>query len=167
MSEHQSSAGIDKRWPELAVAGLLLAVGGVVVADSLRVGMRWAEDGPQSGYFPFWIGVALMLASAAVLLGQLLRWKADSGEAFCSREQAGHVWSVAWPIVVYVGLIQLLGIYVASALIIAWFMRRHGRYGWGLTAVVALGVPLLFFVVFERWFLVPLAKGPVEAFFGL
>jgi hypothetical protein len=27
-------------------------------------------------------------------------------------------------------------------------------------------VPLVVFVVFERWFLVPLPKGPLEALFG-
>jgi hypothetical protein len=35
-----------------------------------------------------------------------------------------------------------------------------------LTTAVALGVPLAFFLVFERWFLVSLPKGPLEAFFG-
>ena len=30
-----------------------------------------------------------------------------------------------------------------------------------LTAAVAVGVPLFFYGVFERWFLVPLPKGPI------
>ena len=42
----------------------------------------------------------------------------------------------------------------------------NGRYGWLLTAAVSVGVPLVFFLVFERWFLVPLPKGPLEAMFG-
>lgn len=166
----EDSQEIDTRWPELAVAGLLLGVGGLVVADSLRIGTGWADDGPQSGYFPFYIGLMLMAASGFVLVGQLLRWRAGSrggGEAFCTREQAGLVWAMLWPIVVYVGLVQVLGIYVASALLIGYFMARHGRYRWLLTVPVAVGVPLVFFVVFERWFLVPLAKGPLERLLGL
>jgi putative tricarboxylic transport membrane protein len=162
-----SAPDIDSRWPELAVAGLLLAVGGVVVADSLRIGIGWADEGPQSGYFPFYIGLLLMGSSATVLVAQLLRWRADAGSVFCSREQASLVLAMALPIVVYVGLIQLLGIYVSSALLIGYFMRRHGHYRWTRTLPVALGVPLLFFVVFERWFLVPLAKGPLESLLGL
>ena len=71
------------------------------------------------------------------------------------------------PIVVYVALIAGLGIYVASLLLIAYFMRRHGRYGWGVTAAVSVGVPLVCFGVFERWFMVPLIKGPLEALLGL
>lgn len=158
---------IDARWPELAVAALLLAVGGVVVADSLRIGIGWADDGPQSGYFPFYIGLILIASSGWILLSPLLRWRASRSEAFCSREQAGLVWAMLWPIVVYVGLIQVLGSYFASALLIGYFMARHGRYRWVLTAPVAVGVPLVFFIVFERWFLVPLAKGPLERLLGL
>jgi putative tricarboxylic transport membrane protein len=162
---------IGTRWPELAVAGLLLGVGGLVVADSLRIGIGWAEEGPQSGYFPFYIGLMLIASSGWVALSELLRWRATSApggqEAFCTREQAGLVWAMLWPIGVYVGGIQLLGIYVASALLIGYFMVRHGRYRWALTVPVAVGVPLLFFIVFERWFLVPLAKGPLERLIGL
>jgi hypothetical protein len=29
-----------------------------------------------------------------------------------------------------------------------------------------VGVPLFFFIVFERWFLVPLPKGPIENLLG-
>jgi hypothetical protein len=163
----EDSKEIDTRWPELAVAGLLLGVGGLVVADSLRIGIGWADEGPQSGYFPFYIGLILMASSGWVLLGQLLRWRAPDPEGFCTREQAGLVWAMLWPIVVYVGAIQVLGIYVASALLIGYFMARHGRYRWLLTVPVAVGVPLVFFIVFERWFLVPLAKGPLERLIGL
>ena len=31
---------------------------------------------------------------------------------------------------------------------------------------ITLGVPVVFFLVFERWFLVPLAKGPIERLLG-
>ncbi len=161
------SGAIDTRGPELAVAALLLGVGGLVVADSLRIGIGWAEEGPQSGYFPFYIGLILIASSGWVALGQLLRWRASGQESFCTREQAGLVWAMLWPIVVYVGAIQVLGIYVASALLIGYFMARHGRYRWLLTVPVAVGVPLIFFIVFERWFLVPLAKGPLERLIGL
>ena len=36
---------------ELVVALLFVALGVLVMADSLRVGAGWADDGPQAGYF--------------------------------------------------------------------------------------------------------------------
>jgi putative tricarboxylic transport membrane protein len=68
--------------------------------------------------------------------------------------------------VVYVGLIAGLGIYVASFMLIAYFMKRHGKYGWPPTLAVAVAVPIAFFLLFERWFLVLLPKGPLERALG-
>ena len=64
-------------------------------------------------------------------------------------------------------MLFVLGIYLSSALLIGYFMVRYGKYRWAITLPVAIGVPLLFFLVFERWFLVPLAKGPLERLMGL
>jgi putative tricarboxylic transport membrane protein len=155
---------VATRWPELLVALGLMGLGAVVVFDSLRVGAGWGDDGPRSGYFPFYIGCALVVSSAWTALGALRRWKQT--EVFVERAQLESVLAILGPMVVYVALIKPLGIYLASALLIAWFMFRHGAHRWWITALVAVGVPLLFFAVFERWFLVPLPKGPLEALFG-
>ena len=153
------------RWPELAVALVLMALAGLVITDSLRVGIGWADDGPKAGYFPFYIGVLLLLSSAYVAVTTLMQWRKLTA-SFVGREAFSGVVAVAWPTLLYVGLIALVGIYVASVLLIAYFMRRHGKYGWPVTALVSLGVMAVFFVVFERWFLVPLPKGPIEALLG-
>jgi putative tricarboxylic transport membrane protein len=63
-------------------------------------------------------------------------------------------------------MIPWTGIYVASALLIGLFMKWFGRYGWPLVLLVSIGVPVATFLVFERWFLVPLPKGPLEDFLG-
>jgi ABC-type uncharacterized transport system permease subunit len=163
--EPSASPPVATRWPELVVALLLLGVALVVVADSLRVGAGWGDDGPRAGYFPFYIGVALGGASLWIVAVQLRAWRVL--KTFATREEAGRVLAILWPMVAYVVLIRLLGIYVASALLIAYFTSRHGEHGIALRAAVALGVPLVFFVVFERWFVVPLPKGPLEALLGL
>jgi putative tricarboxylic transport membrane protein len=164
-SEHREGGAVGTRWPELAIAAFLLLLAGLVITDSLRTGIGWADDGPQSGYFPFRVGLLLRGASLWTLAAQLLRWK-RADPVFAQRAQLVMVVQVLVPIVVYVALIAVLGIYVASALLIGYFMRRHGRYGALPTLLVSLGVPLVFFLVFERWFLVPLLKGPLERLLG-
>jgi hypothetical protein len=165
-SRTDSGASLRSRGPEVVVAGGLLALAGLVITDSLRVGIGWADDGPKAGYFPFYIGLLLAAASGWTLLQQLLRWGA-SHEAFARHDQLRLVVAVLVPMVLYVALIFGLGIYLASAVLIGYFMKRYGRYRWGLTAAVAIGVPLVFYAVFERWFLVPLPKGPIERLLGL
>lgn len=156
---------VSTRWPELIVALLLAAIAVLVITDSVRVGTGWADDGPRAGYFPFYIGLALLGSSVWIALGQLRRWHALT--PFTTRAEAGRVLSVLWPMVLYVALIKVLGIYVASAVLIAWFMTRHGRHGIAARVAVPIGVPIAVFAVFERWFLVPLPKGPLEALLGL
>jgi hypothetical protein len=78
-----------------------------------------------------------------------------------------QVLSVIVPTTAYVLLIPWIGLYVASLILIAVFMRWLGKYRWPLVAAVACGVPLVAYVLFEKWFLVPLPKGPLEDFLGL
>ena len=166
MSHAPDATPIGTRWPEVIVAAVLLLLALLVITDSVRSGIGWADDGPRSGYFPFRIGLLLAGASAFILVSQLWHW-GRSTAVFAQREQLSMVVQVFVPITVYVGLIAWLGIYVASALLIGYFMRRHGKYGWPLTVAVSIGVPVVFYLVFERWFLVPLIKGPLEHLMGL
>jgi putative tricarboxylic transport membrane protein len=144
---------------------VLLALAALVITDSLRVGIDWADDGPRAGYFPFYVGLLLAAAAAWVLVGQLLRWHTDN-PVFARREQIGSVFKILLPTTIYTALIGVTGLYVSSLLLIGYFMRRHGKYGWSKVAAVSVGVPLIFFLVFERWFLVPLPKGPLERLLG-
>jgi len=161
-----AAAHLRTRWPELALAGLLFGAAMLVITDSLRVGTGWGDDGPKAGYFPFYIGLLLAGSSGWIMVSQLRRW-ARTTEVFAAHEQLRLVMAVLWPMVLYVGLIFVIGIYIASALLIAYFMFRYGKYRWAVTLPVAIGVPLFFYVVFERWFLVMLPKGPIEHLLGL
>ena len=152
------------RWMvELAVAALLLALGVLMIVSNARLGAGWASDGPQSGYFPLRMGVLLSLCSVGIGIQALRMPKA---ETFVRWDQLKPVLQVSGPMLVYVGLIQVTGMYVASALFIAAFMKVIGKYPvWKsvLTGVVSAAV---LFWVFEIKFAVPMPKGPLEALFG-
>ncbi len=161
-----TSPTFSSRWPELLLSLGLMLVAAIVLVDAKRLGTGWDEfDGPRAGYFPFYVGCLLMAAAAWIFLRQLYTWRSANPE-FASRQQMGRVWSVVWPTGAFILLIGVLGIYFAAAVLISWFMWRHGSHGWAATAGVAVGVPLFFFVVFERYFLVALPKGPIEALLG-
>ncbi len=160
--------GSVRAW-ETVVALLFLAFGAVVMWDSWRIGARWSDDGPQAGYFPFYIGLFIVI-SALVTMYQAVRMGEEGREPFVRWGQLRMVLTVLLPSIVYVALIDnpwlSLGIYVPSALFIAAFMRYLGKYKWHTIAAVSIGVVVAFFVMFEIWFQVPLPKGPLEAAFG-
>lgn len=165
VSADPSRPGPSTRGPELAVSAVLMLVALLVITDSLRVGTGWADDGPRSGYFPFRIGLLLLGASGWVFVTTALRWR-GAHPLFAERAQLRTVLAMLIPMVAYVAGVVFAGIYVSSLLLIGYFMRRHGGFGWGATVPVSVGVPLAFFFVFERWFLVPLPKGPLERLMG-
>ncbi|MDI9330445.1 MAG: tripartite tricarboxylate transporter TctB family protein [Alphaproteobacteria bacterium] len=162
-----SNQHVQHRWAEVVVALFFSLIGSAVIWDSLRVGMQWGDDGPQPGYFPFYIGVLLLLGAAKVLWGVISHWDHDTmTDSFATYEELGLVMKMFWPTIVYVGTIFVLGLYVASALFIAFFMIWQGKYSGFKATTVGIAVPLVLFALFEIWFLLPLPKGPLEALFG-
>ena len=134
--------------------------------DSVRLGARWAEDGPQAGYFPFYIGLLLCI-SAAVNFVLALTSQRDRGRIFVEWDKLKLVLAVLVPAAIYVAIIGWTGIYVASAVFIAFFMRWLGKYPWWKVAAVSIGTMTVFFLIFEVWFKVPLPKGPLENLLGI
>ena len=137
MSDEQSSdeavrPGVSTRAAEIVVALILLGLGGLVVYDSVRLGFKWGSDGPEAGYFPFYIGFFICAASV-ITLGQVF---------FGSRRYAGKVF-VEW------GQLKL----VMSVLVPAVLPEREAR---------ALGLPiegaLKTSIVSECWFTSRLRK---------
>ena len=154
------------RSAEIIVAAAFFLLGALVMFDSVRLGARWAEDGPQPGYFPFYVGLLICLSSALTAFFAL-RMPGEKNRSFVDVGQLRLVLSVLIPSAVFAGLVGWLGIYVAGALFVALFMRWLGRYAWWKVALVSIGNSVVFFLIFEVWFLVPLPKGPLEALLGL
>jgi len=151
---------------ELAVAAFFMLLGAIVIYDSVRLGAKWGSDGPQAGYFPFYLGVIICVTSAATF-ALALRMPKEENVSFVGVDAFKLVLSVLIPSAVYVGFVSWLGIYVASALFVALFMRWLGKYPWWKVALVSIGNSVVFFLVFEVWFLVPLPKGPLEVLLHL
>jgi hypothetical protein len=164
MEENNGSRGGDRpavsmRTMEIVVAGLLLAIGAVVAYDSYRLGARWGDDGPQSGYFPFYIGLLVAVSSLVTLVQALGGRLPGSEKSFVDRGALRQVLAVLLPAAGYVLGIQLVGIYLASAVYITVFMVWLGGYSWFKSVTLGLGVSVATFLMFEVWFKVALHKG--------
>lgn len=164
ISKNSHDSGPTHRAVEAGVALLVAAFGALVIVGSLQAGINWGAEGPRAGFVPFYVGVFIVIASA-VNLWNGLRDRDD--RLFAEWGQLRQVMSVAVPTAIYVGSMPFLGLYVTSIIFIGWFMRWLGKYRWPIVIAVAFGMPIITYIVFERWFLVPLPKGPVEEWLGL
>ncbi|UPY37259.1 tripartite tricarboxylate transporter TctB family protein [Sediminicoccus sp. KRV36] len=164
--EAAAERGPSMKGMEIATAVALMTLGGIAIMDSLRIGAGWGADGPQSGYFPFWLGLILMAASFVNLAMALRPRVKSAGALFATWPQLRMVGSVLLPTTIYVAVIPFAGIYVSSALLIAFFMIRFGEFRSIVSfpsGALAAGVA---FAIFELWFLVALPKGPLETYLG-
>jgi putative tricarboxylic transport membrane protein len=152
------------RTADIACGMILAVVAVVVLVEGMRLGIGWGTDGPQPGFFVFYLGVALLVAAALVVAGAM--WRAEGGKPFVTPGQLRSVATVFLPAVAMVALTHVVGLYVSGALYLASYMRGVGRHRWVTTALVAIGIPVVTFLIFEVWFLVPLPKGPLEARLG-
>ena len=158
-----SGSGPTHRSVEIGVAVAMLVFSLIVIVGSLQAGIEWASDGPRAGFFPFYCAVFVLVASSVNLFQALgLR----SAALFAEWGQIGQVLAVVVPSVIYVTILPWTGMYVASVLLIAVFMNWIGKYNWPMVIGVSIPVMIFTFIIFERWFLVPLPKGPLEEFLG-
>jgi putative tricarboxylic transport membrane protein len=160
----RAEAGPSHRAVEIGVGFTTAAFAALVIYGSIKAGINWAVDGPRAGFFPFYIGCFILLSSIVNLVSAFVDIPRD--KLFAEWGQLGRVFSVIVPTAIFVALIPQIGMYVSSAMLIALFMKWLGKYNWLIIAGIAIGVPVATFLVFEKWFLVPLPKGPVETLLG-
>lgn len=151
---------------EVFVSLCILGVALLLGWDSYRIGNGWAEDGPQAGYFPFYLSLLMGGAALYGLLSTLTSSVSTRSEPFVTREQFTRVVQVFIPTLIYCVLIQFIGIYVGSFLLVVGFMRWVGRISVWVSVVTGLVFAVAMFATFEIAFHVIMPKGPLEAALG-
>ncbi|RXH08750.1 tripartite tricarboxylate transporter TctB family protein [Bradyrhizobium guangzhouense] len=150
---------------EIIACLLLLALAATLGYDNWRTGASWDSTGPEPGYFPFYLSLVLGGASLYGLI-VALRARRAAPETFVTRSQARRVLAVFVPTLLFCLVTQFLGLYVASFLLIAGFMRAIGKIALWKSLLTALVFTAIMFVTFDIAFDVIMPKGPLEAAFG-
>jgi hypothetical protein len=152
---------------EVATALMTGVFGAVVCYGSFEFGTGWGDAGPEPGYFPFYVGSIIMAASGINLVNAFLHHRRHPGEKFLSVEQGRRILSFFGPMLLFVLVSSVLGMYVGMILYLFGVMVHQGGYHLPKAAAIALITTVVNYLLFEVWFQVPLLKGPIEAFLGL
>jgi hypothetical protein len=151
---------------EAAFALFTCAVGALIIKGALEFNTGWGDIGPEAGYFPFRVGIVIVLASLVNLVWAFIRRKRLATDTFLTPKQTRNVVAFALPVIALVGVTILLGLYVAMALYLLFMVGLVGRHRMWVTITVAVATPVILFVLFEYVFLTPLLKGPLEHWLG-
>ena len=165
MTEGQAQGtGPAQRSVEIGMTIATALFGAIIIVGSRQVGIGWGAEGPQSGFFPFYLGV-IIIASSAINLLEAARKRSD--KTFADWSQLRQVLAITIPTAIYVTVIPWVGIYVSSVFLIALFMVWLGNYRVWYAFALSAAIIIATYLTFEKWFLVPLPKGPFEDFLGL
>jgi putative tricarboxylic transport membrane protein len=167
MAEENPTAAqpvVGMRSVEVVVYLILLGAALLLGYDNWRTGMSWEADGPQAGYFPFYLSALLGAASVYGLVSKLM--EGGASDAFVTREQFRRVMQVFVPTLLFCLFMQWLGLYVASFLLITGFMWIIGRIALWKSLLAGLLFSVIMFLTFDVAFDVIMPKGPLEAAFG-
>ena len=123
MSEQTNNSNQDSvisvRAMDIITSLLFITVGLVVMTGSLKLGASWGSDGPEAGYFPFYISLIILLSSSITLYQSAIVNKKKKTESFVNKEAFKQVMAVLLPAIVFVLGVQLIGIYVSAVVYIA------------------------------------------------
>jgi hypothetical protein len=124
---------------------VLAAIGVVALVIALRLGL-WRQNSPGEGLFPFLAALAMVAFSAAGLVRDVTLETARAGAN--ERTDLLRVAAYLGALVFYAVSLEFLGFIVATAVTIAFILRRAERYSWratlALTAGTVVGCQLLF-----------------------
>ena len=154
---------LSRRTLEAATAILTGAFGVAVMVSSLNNGIDWSESGVESGTFPFITGTIILAAS----LYNLVRgWLRGTG-IVATRAGLQRTAALFLPATLYVAVIPLIGIYVASALYLFGTLRFQSRLTIVRSTIIAVVASVALYLVFERLFQVELPHGWLGAVLDL
>jgi hypothetical protein len=148
------------RKADIVVALFLMSVGIVVVVDSVRLGFKWGMNGPESGFFPFYLGAGTIVCALLVLRKVAAQYKKEGAGKRLMPE--GALNSILWvlvPATVMIAMTELVGLHIAAALYMVFYMRVVGKIRWTTSILISILVPISLYIAFDKLFLVPLPQG--------
>ena len=164
-----SRALVTRRALEVIAALLALAFGTSIVLGALEYHVGWGERGPEPGYFPFWMGLIVIVGAIGALSEALLSRRYAGAPVAIGADQARRIAAFLLPMLGFlvVALVFKLGLYVGMVAYMLTVMLWQGRYRLPAALAVSFGTAAVFYLMFELWLHVSLMKGPVEAWLGI
>ncbi|RPJ09503.1 MAG: tripartite tricarboxylate transporter TctB family protein [Deltaproteobacteria bacterium] len=148
------------RKADIGVALGLMVIGLLVVGDSVRLGFGWGMSGPEAGFFPFYMGLGVVICTFFIVLKAIRVFRKEgAGKRLVP---TGGLTQILWVLAPAVGMVllsELLGLHLATVLYLAFYMGVVGKEKWGKAVLIGVLVPLVIYIVFDKMFLIPLPEG--------
>jgi putative tricarboxylic transport membrane protein len=151
------------RSADRVTAALLLAFAVAFSAGALKQYQWWGPGGPGPAFMPFWLGLVMAFLALGLLIRSIKQ--TDPGAAWFPRgEGLRDMLVVLGVTVLFVALLNVLGMVIGTALYLAVLVRYLGKHRWWVTAAIAVGAAGFNWLVFVHWLHVPFPEGKLWIF---
>jgi len=147
------------RKADIGFAVILLGLAVLVAWESLQLDIGWGFNGPQGGFFPFWLAIGVAICCLIILVQALGGTSSTLRQPLVRPGGWTPILKFAVPATAMVALTEMIGLYPAAALYIGFYMRWIGKHRWLLVLAISVGVPMCSYIIFDKWFLIPMPKG--------
>jgi len=137
---------------------LWITVSGVVCVDSIRAGIGTFRS-PSSGFFPFWLGVVLVVLTLALAIMNLFQEERGKITDLWKGTKWGQVILFMILILIYSILLNTLGYLITTFLLILMLFCIGERKGVWIKIAIAVVVVLASHIIFCYWLKVNLPQG--------
>jgi hypothetical protein len=146
---------VSGRSLEAGTALITGAFGAAVVISSLDNGIGWGAGGVDAGTFPFIVGLIILSGS----IFNLVQGWLQARDIMLRPSELKRLAALFLPAVIYVGVIPLIGMDVASACYVFGALAWHKRGSFVFSAVAAIGTAVALYLIFELTFQISLPRG--------
>ncbi len=140
---------------------VLLLFSAFVIEESAKMTL-FVEFAPGYGFFPFWLGILMAILSIMLYVDASRRpEERDELAPIPGREALIKVALILGGLGVYAFLMEITGYVVDTLLLVVLLLGVVEREKWQLTALVAVLMTALLYLIFQVILGVSLPKGPL------
>jgi putative tricarboxylic transport membrane protein len=145
---------------DIITAVIILAFGVLVAADAISKGIGWAAEGPRTGFFPFVMAV-LVVGGCVMVIRQAIKGTSSvkGNKRFVEPGGVKPIMIVIIPAVLMILLTEVIGLYLASMIYLVGYIKWAGNHTWRTSLLIGILVPLASYIVFDKFFLIPMPMG--------
>ena len=140
------------RRAEIVMAIVMAALSVYFMWKSAELPVGWIPDeGPGGGAFSFWLSAVMFVCTVWIIVNWVRRASppSRSDDVFMDDYAKKMFVLVGGGVTAMIGLVHVIGMHLATAVFIIYYVRFLGRHSWGTTASLAVGTPVFIFFFFD------------------
>lgn len=142
------------------VVGILLLIFSIWVIIASRDLVYAEEFSPGAGFFPFWLGISLLILSLILLVNSaILKFHMTEDNPFPGKQALLRILYILGSLLVSMLIFERVGFLITMGVFVAFLLIYLEKYRWYSGIVVSALMVFAIYGIFKIWLSVPLPPG--------